>query len=47
MTTFTIKLVEAFLPIGLGGIAFVICAKLLRVTELEQAVGMIKRKFAR
>ena len=31
----------------LGGIAFVIVAKLLRVTELEQAFGMMRRKLGR
>jgi peptidoglycan biosynthesis protein MviN/MurJ (putative lipid II flippase) len=45
--TFSVKLMEAFVPIGLGGTAFVIAAKLLRVTELEQAFGMIRRKLAR
>lgn len=45
--TFTIKLVEALVPIALGGIAFVIAAKLMRVTELEQAFGMLKRKLGR
>ncbi len=45
--TFSIKLAEAFIPIGLGGVAFVIAAKLLRVTELEQAYGSIRRKLAR
>ena len=45
--TFTIKLAEAFVPIVLGGIAFVITAKLLRVTELEQAFGMVRRKLGR
>lgn len=43
--TFIIKLIEAFLPIILGGIAFVLAAKLLRVTELEQAFGMLRRKL--
>ena len=47
VSTLTLRLVEAFVPIALGGIAFVIAAKLMRVTELEQAFGMIKRKFAR
>ncbi len=42
-----LKLVEALVPIALGGIAFVIAAKLLRVTELEQAFGMLRRKFGR
>ncbi len=42
-----LRLAEAFVPIGLGGISFVIVAKLLRVTELEQAFGMMRRKFGR
>lgn len=46
-TTFTIKMIEAFVPIALGGFAFVITAKLLRVTELEQAFGMVRRKLGR
>lgn len=44
---FGIKLSEALVPIALGGIAFVIAAKLLRVTELEQAFGMVRRKLGR
>ena len=43
----SLKLIEAFVPIILGGIAFVVAAKLLRVAELEQAFGMIRRKLAR
>ena len=46
-TTITIKLAEVITPIALGAIAFVIAAKLLRVTELEQAIGMLRRKLAR
>jgi len=42
-----LRLAEAFVPIGLGGVAFVIVAKLLRVTELEQAFGMMRRRFGR
>lgn len=42
-----LRLAEAFVPIGLGGIAFVIAAKLMRVTELEQAFGMVRRKLGR
>ena len=45
--TFTIKLVEAFLPIALGGIAFIATAKLLKVTELEQLFGVMRRKLGR
>ncbi|MFZ1701563.1 MAG: murein biosynthesis integral membrane protein MurJ [Pyrinomonadaceae bacterium] len=46
-TTFKLRLLEALGPIALGGIAFVITAKLLRVTELEQAFGMMRRRFTR
>ena len=42
----SLRAVEAFLPMILGGAAFVIVAKLLRVTELEQLFAMFKRKFA-
>ncbi len=45
--TLTLRLVEAFVPIMLGGAAFVIAAKLLRVTELEQAFAVLKRKLSR
>lgn len=47
MATFAIKLAEVLVPIALGGLAFVIVAKLLRVTELEQAFGTIKRKLGK
>lgn len=45
--TLMLRIVEAFVPIAAGAAAFVIAAKLMRVTELEQAVGTIRRKFAR
>lgn len=45
--SFTLKLADAFVPIALGGAAFVIAAKLLRVSELEQAFATIRRKLAR
>ncbi len=41
------KLVEVFLPIALGGIAFVIVAKLLRVSEVNKLFNTLKRKFGR
>jgi putative peptidoglycan lipid II flippase len=41
------KLVEVFLPIALGGIAFVIVAKLLRVSEVDKLFNTLKRKFGR
>ena len=43
--TFPIRLLEAFIPIGLAGIAFVIAAKLLRVNEMEKLFGVLKRKI--
>jgi putative peptidoglycan lipid II flippase len=43
----SIRLVEAFVPIALGGAAFIAAAKLLGVKEMEQLFGMFKRKFAR
>jgi putative peptidoglycan lipid II flippase len=45
--TFAIKLAEVLVPIASGAVAFVVAAKLLRVNELEQAFGMIRRKFGR
>lgn len=44
---FSLRLAEAFLPIGLGGIAFVVTAKLLGVREMEQLYGSFRRRFAR
>jgi putative peptidoglycan lipid II flippase len=45
--TFSIKLLEAFVPIILGGTIFIVVAKLLRVAELEQLFGTLSRRFAR
>lgn len=42
-----LKIIEAFVPIAIGAVSFVIAAKLLRVAELEQAFGTIRRRFAR
>jgi putative peptidoglycan lipid II flippase len=44
---FWLRFAEAFVPIGIGGVSFLIVAKLLRVHELEQLYGTLKRKFAR
>ncbi|HEX5708418.1 MAG TPA: murein biosynthesis integral membrane protein MurJ [Pyrinomonadaceae bacterium] len=41
------QLVEALVPIAVGGIVFVLAAKLLRVHELEQAVGAVAGRFLR
>lgn len=42
-----VRMLEAFIPIGLGGLAFFIMAKLLRIGEVEQVVSMLRRKFGR
>ena len=45
--TFPIRMLEAFIPIGLAGIAFVIAAKILRVQEMEKLFGAVIRKLGR
>ncbi|MEZ5422855.1 MAG: murein biosynthesis integral membrane protein MurJ [Pyrinomonadaceae bacterium] len=40
-------LIEAFVPIVLGGASFVICAMLLRVEELHQLYAMLSKRFRR
>ncbi len=41
------KLIEAFLPIGLGGIVFVIAAKLLKISEIDKLYNAVARKLGR
>ena len=43
----TIKLIETFVPIVLGGLTFVIAAKLLRISELEKIYGALSAKLGR
>jgi putative peptidoglycan lipid II flippase len=45
--TFLLRFTETFVPIALGGIAFVLVAKVLRVTELEQLYGSLRRRVGR
>ena len=45
--TFLIKLAETFIPIILGGISFIVIAKLLGVKELNQIYNAFKRKLKR
>jgi putative peptidoglycan lipid II flippase len=45
--TLIVKLVEAFVPIVLGGVAFFITAKILRVSEIDKLVGALRRKLGR
>src|SRR5690606_36931255 len=40
-----IRLIEAFVPIALGGVTFVLAAKILRVGELEKAFNAVTAKF--
>jgi putative peptidoglycan lipid II flippase len=40
-------LAEALVPIALGAVAFVVMAKLLKINELEQALGAVRRKLGR
>ncbi|MCA1590919.1 MAG: polysaccharide biosynthesis C-terminal domain-containing protein, partial [Acidobacteria bacterium] len=42
-----VRLIEAFIPIGLGGVVFVIAAKLLRVDELEKLLAVLRKKLGR
>lgn len=44
---FILKLIEAFVPIGIGGIVFFVTAKLLRVDELEKVYNAFARKLGR
>ena len=45
--TLVVKLVEVFVPIALGGIAFVAMAKILRVGEIDKLFDVLKRKLGR
>jgi putative peptidoglycan lipid II flippase len=42
-----IRLVEAFVPIGLAGVTFIVTAKLLRIGELEKIYNGLARKLGR
>lgn len=44
---FSLRLMETFIPIGIGGIVFVVAAKLLKVDELEKVYNGFARKFGR
>jgi putative peptidoglycan lipid II flippase len=45
--TLSIRLLEAFVPIGLAGVAFVLAAKILRVGEMEKLFAALTRKLGR
>lgn len=42
-----VRLVEAFVPMAFAGIAFLLAAKLLRIEQLEQLIGTVRKKLAR
>jgi putative peptidoglycan lipid II flippase len=42
-----VRLAEAFIPIAIAGVIFVVAAKLLRIHELDQAYSAIARKLGR
>ncbi len=45
--TLVIKLIEAFVPIAIGGLVFIVTAKLLGIKQLNQAFDAAMRKFRR
>ena len=42
-----VRLIEAFVPMAFAGIAFLVAAKLLRIEQLEQLIGTVRKKLAR
>jgi len=40
-----LRLIEAFVPIAIGGVVFVIAAKLLRISEIDRLYNSLSRKF--
>ncbi|MFN6962781.1 MAG: murein biosynthesis integral membrane protein MurJ [Pyrinomonadaceae bacterium] len=46
-TTLPFKLIEALVPIALGGVTFLLAAKILGVSELEKLFSGLRRKLAR
>jgi len=42
-----VRMIEAFAPMAFAGIAFLIAAKLLRIEQLEQLIGTVRKKLAR
>jgi len=46
-TSFLIRLVEVFVPMALGGIAFIVIAKLLRIDELEKIYRAAAAKLSK
>jgi len=45
--TLPVKLLEALVPVAVGALTFFICARLFRVSELDQMARIFKRRFAK
>ena len=43
----TNKLIETFVPIALGGIVFIVAAKLLRISEVDKLYNAFAKKLGR
>ncbi|MBA2380146.1 MAG: polysaccharide biosynthesis C-terminal domain-containing protein, partial [Blastocatellia bacterium] len=43
--SFLVRAIEAFIPIGIGGLTFLIAAKILRIGELEKLISALRRKL--
>lgn len=41
------RLIEAFVPIGIGGISFLVTAKLLKISEVSKIYNTVSRKLGR
>jgi putative peptidoglycan lipid II flippase len=44
---FWVRAVQAFVPIGLAGLVFLLAARLLRIGEVEKVISILKRKLER
>ncbi|HKP71282.1 MAG TPA: murein biosynthesis integral membrane protein MurJ [Pyrinomonadaceae bacterium] len=45
--TFSVKMMEVFVPITIGGVVFIACAKLLGVHEIEKVYRIFAKKLGR
>jgi putative peptidoglycan lipid II flippase len=45
--TFLAKMAQAFIPIGIGGVVFIVTAKLLKIDELEKVYKSFKNRLSR
>ncbi len=44
--TFLARLIEALVPVAIGGVTFLLMAKLLRISEIDRLYANIKRRFS-